>query len=618
MVLFTFLVFSLVFNTVISCKGLEGTGTVIVTEAQEPYYFLDLQVSNVMGLRGETHDITVYTNYTGYNLRIIDSLDITIYNQNHLANTTQPFTIPLNAEYGTYTIEARVPEQLTTTWFTVLDVTGWSLASFPFIREHKGLTYTFYRNWTIKANDFTLNLGKLGDLVDSFDLDVTALTNSMNFLVRLQKGSVFALDMSFSFMHRGLKIAFNGTLDQARDFTFNFPSNYVQRLKTLSRNHIVFDYSDIKGAFTYDNVNKELTLHFPQSFDTKQFDPYLFEDGFESGDFTAWTGTGGTPTISEDPVHHGTYSMYCDANVDRVYQTLDPIQTTSYARFYFNLELVPTTGYLRVFGLYNSTTIIVFLTITPTQLTMRSFYPSAVTTSYTISGGWSNETWYCAEIKFVKASGTDGEYRAYLDGTERLTRASIDTSGAPNPASYNFGAVIMSGELIPVYHDCIVIDSSYIGIEGGTAHVADITQSISSSWDVSIGWLSTVGLTQALASTWDASVSWLSTVGLTQAIGSSWIVATGWLLGVGLSQAVATTFDVSILKGFAVGVSQVIGSSWTVTVGWLSGVGLTQAIFSIWTVTAERAIIGGGVGSIAFILAIVALALVVAVMVGKS
>ena len=578
-----------------------------------------------MGLRGETHDITVYTNYTGYNLRIIDSLDVTIYNQNHLANTTQPFTIPLDAEYGTYTIEARVPERLTTTWFTVLDVSGWSLASFPFVREHEGLTYTFYRNWTIKANDFTLNLGKLGDLVDNFDLDVTALTNSMNFLVRLQKGSVFALDMSFSFMHKGLKIAFNGTLDQARDFTFNFPSNYVQRLKTLSRNHIVFDYSDIKGAFDYDNVNKELTLHFPQSFDTKMFDPYIFEDGFESEDLTVWssapTGGSGIIVASNVVAHHGSWSAYCDTPASgwgNVQKTISAVETV-YVRWYIYFATLPTVNGQSVAILRNGPeTVRLYVRQNSGNVQIYgAFFPWVTGATYNYA--FVNETWYCLEYGYNEGTGADGFHKVWLDGNLVIDLTGRDHTSLSDITSVSIGeCYATSGYTAQLYIDCAVVDDEYIGIEGGTAHVADITQGISSSWDVSVGWLSTVGLTQALASTWDVSSAWLSTVGLTQAIGSSWAVSTGWLLGVGLTQAIATTFDVSIMKGFAVGVSQVIGSSWTVTAGWLSEVGLTQAIFSIWTVTAERAVLGGGVGSIAFILAIVALALVVAVMVGKS
>ncbi|MEM2995645.1 MAG: hypothetical protein QXI91_06520, partial [Candidatus Bathyarchaeia archaeon] len=34
----------------------------------------------------------------------------------------------------------------------------------------------------------------------------------------------------------------------------------------------------------------------------------IFSDGFESGDFSAWTGTVGSPTIVSSPTHHGAYA----------------------------------------------------------------------------------------------------------------------------------------------------------------------------------------------------------------------------------------------------------------------------------------------------------------------
>jgi len=42
---------------------------------------------------------------------------------------------------------------------------------------------------------------------------------------------------------------------------------------------------------------------------------HVFEDGFETGDFSLWTGTtrtsGETTTISTDDKHHGSYSIVC-------------------------------------------------------------------------------------------------------------------------------------------------------------------------------------------------------------------------------------------------------------------------------------------------------------------
>ena len=227
------------------------------------------------------------------------------------------------------------------------------------------------------------------------------------------------------------------------------------------------------------------------------------------------------------------------------------------------------------------------------------WFNCTVTSSPTLSAG---DYWLT-----VWTAGS-GSYIYYHAGTtDQWLQDAIAYNGVPDPVAPDS----YEDRETSIYAD-------YTAVGGGTDYPVGVTQSISSSWDVSIGWLSTVGLSQAIASTWDVASAWLSTIGLTQTIGFNWAVSTGWLSGVGLTQAISTSFDVSILKGFAVGVSQVIGSSWTVTVGWLSDVGLTQAIFSIWAVTVDLPVLGGGLGSIAFILAIVALALVVTVMVSKS
>ena len=40
---------------------------------------------------------------------------------------------------------------------------------------------------------------------------------------------------------------------------------------------------------------------------------FIFSDGFESGDFSAWTGTDPTPEVQDTVKHCGTYSMRVDA-----------------------------------------------------------------------------------------------------------------------------------------------------------------------------------------------------------------------------------------------------------------------------------------------------------------
>jgi hypothetical protein len=51
----------------------------------------------------------------------------------------------------------------------------------------------------------------------------------------------------------------------------------------------------------------------------------IFADGFESGDFSAWTGTSGSPTVQNTTKHHGTYGCTFDAP-ECAYKTFSVMQ----------------------------------------------------------------------------------------------------------------------------------------------------------------------------------------------------------------------------------------------------------------------------------------------------
>ncbi|MEM2995788.1 MAG: hypothetical protein QXI91_07265, partial [Candidatus Bathyarchaeia archaeon] len=198
-----------------------------------------------------------------------------------------------------------------------------------------------------------------------------------------------------------------------------------------------------------------------------QFFTVLFADGFESGDFSAWTGTVGSPTIVSSPTHHGAYAARFGSTVMYCYKTFtetNPLHVRVYV--YFTALPPSTYDYDYYFSLHNSQgNIIAAVGIRQGaagqyQFVLRYEFPS---TTYLF---WSStpqvNTWYCFELKFVK--GTSGEYRLYIDGVERITASNVDTSGAGTVNTLRVGAVQTAiGEYM--YADCCVIADTYIGLE---------------------------------------------------------------------------------------------------------------------------------------------------------
>ena len=82
----------------------------------------------------------------------------------------------------------------------------------------------------------------------------------------------------------------------------------------------------------------ELTLIFPTS------NP---PEGFESGSFSAWTDTSGSPTASNSWAHHGTYSCFVDSHPEGVYKDLT-LTNPTYMRIYVKINSVPTSDNYRL------------------------------------------------------------------------------------------------------------------------------------------------------------------------------------------------------------------------------------------------------------------------------
>jgi hypothetical protein len=202
----------------------------------------------------------------------------------------------------------------------------------------------------------------------------------------------------------------------------------------------------------------------------------VFADGFESGDFSAWTSTGGSPAVTNSTSHHGAYSASFDAE-EYCLKNYGGTNNVIYARCYmkwssplssssfFYVNLVGVFGYSNVFRvlLYNNGIDVVWGIIVRENTVFNTYYS-------TQQRNPSANAWHCVEIMADMSTSdgiTDGNYRIWINGDELtdVARTNVDTDYTYNNAMvagterYEYGGT--------VYLDCFVVDTTYIGPECG-------------------------------------------------------------------------------------------------------------------------------------------------------
>jgi hypothetical protein len=204
----------------------------------------------------------------------------------------------------------------------------------------------------------------------------------------------------------------------------------------------------------------------------------IFSNGFEEGNFSAWTSTTGSPSISTDQKHHGTYS--CKANIVAnattyayAYKTVTD-NAELYARAYFLFTDPPGVAwnYERVFSLAHSTNSIVTLGVRYAGSTHRFFlrYLSSGTTytetNYDLNTTIDTGAWYCLEIYCKIATDSTGVATLWVDGVQRINVGSLDNDNyADHLDRVNVGITTASNEAMETYCDCVYVDTVAVGQE---------------------------------------------------------------------------------------------------------------------------------------------------------
>lgn len=447
---------------------------------------LTVYTDNVYYLRGDTAEISVFGNASmNYTLTIYDPLHNVIYQKNRQTdeNGIDILNLPIqeNLVSGTYTVKASTERGTATTWISIVEDTDYAPQGFPYERQHKGV------NYTIKAKGFEA-VSESGNITIEYpslpmSFTVSSFANNMTFVERLKNiGLGVHVDLTYMFIHNGMKIMINGSVPSPRTYTFSFvnPKKLVKKLNNLRNGYLVFDWSDMKKAFSYDSLNGELTVNIPTTF---RIDPYVFEAGFENDDFSEFTGTyeeGGTIQTSSDNPFSGSYHANATASGTYVryayaYKTGYNESTFFAGEYVYFHDTLPDTSSedIEVLMMTNVSSgsatglcQIGVRTIHPywagnyrNVTTWRSWYSAD-------ESGPSLNTWYWVEIGF-HVHATEGWFKAYIEGEQIFSVTNIDTSQYGNIGGIRSGICYSyfpdTNETHRVDVDRVVADTSYIG-----------------------------------------------------------------------------------------------------------------------------------------------------------
>jgi len=218
----------------------------------------------------------------------------------------------------------------------------------------------------------------------------------------------------------------------------------------------------------------------------------VFSDGFESGDLSAWTTTGGFETRTT-PVHTGSYSGVNTTNDGWVSKEFSTQYTELYARVWLNVLSQQDTFRMLKFQTSAGANIMGLFIKDGGQLRARNYATATNTTSATaIHPGWND-----LQVR-AKVSGTSSVVQVWLDGQEVTDLSSTATLGTTAISGIELGNRLAARVHQAAYDD-IQTDTAFIG-GGGPPPTAPPTPTglqatAVSSTSVSLAWNPSTGAT---------------------------------------------------------------------------------------------------------------------------
>jgi hypothetical protein len=206
---------------------------------------------------------------------------------------------------------------------------------------------------------------------------------------------------------------------------------------------------------------------------------YLFSDGFESGNFSAWTGTGhssgGTASVVSTVSHSGTYSAMFSTTGSTGYGTsyvYENVAASSLldARGYFDVTqsgITSNTNYIDMILFEAGSNIVAYAGwrmsggVVKWALLIRS--GTGYTSSAYSVGSPSLNTWYCVELQWTN-DPVNGYAILYVNGAAVCSITGTNTTAFGNAGTVRFGiAEYYNCTNSVVYFDDAAISTTYIG-----------------------------------------------------------------------------------------------------------------------------------------------------------
>lgn len=222
-----------------------------------------------------------------------------------------------HAPPGIYTLRVESEEDsvVNIDHFTVVDVSGWSVADLPMSSEHNGIIYELYPSGEFYANGELIDLTWLKTLAQYENTEVSLRKNSNVFQGSfINEVRQVRLDVNFIKTHLGVKLVFH--IESPYPISFDFRLSKAKQILNgfKTQGGIVFDYTDLKQTVSeWVSVDRALgivSLEIPAG--DHWIDPNIYYHGFEDGtdgDASTSTGLGGTATFNTVNPINGSYSM---------------------------------------------------------------------------------------------------------------------------------------------------------------------------------------------------------------------------------------------------------------------------------------------------------------------
>ncbi len=185
----------------------------------------------------------------------------------------------------------------------------------------------------------------------------------------------------------------------------------------------------------------------------------IFSDGFESGNMSSWTTSGGL-TVQTALVHSGTYAPRGTTTDGRTFakKTLPTSYSNGYARIYFNLVSYSSQVNLLRYRTSTDTSLVYLFINTSGKLSLQNDVSVTTLTSTTSVGSG----WHALEFHVV-INGASSTTEVWLDGI-RVNNLSITTNlGTSLIGRLQIGEVQSATRTYDVIFDDVIFDTQQIG-----------------------------------------------------------------------------------------------------------------------------------------------------------